>query len=355
MIYWLNFFFIYCIKIANEKVIIQPRETSVEQVVPVTDALSQLSLESSDKAAKEIAKQELWSMLKVNRKVKIATSETIDYTDFESTVKVKEQFQDSISIKQDAIPKCIASEPIQTEAPAVVSKAKAEAIDEQESTSDDEESIDDDNDDDEQQDTDTSDQEEELEFSDDYGDTEDDDLLEEDMRIMEDYIEHIELEEGEDLNDLLAWSIMPDENLEINDDLYDYDDLDRPSFQIDSRLNDFEEDERALVIKKEGKKKYNAAVDESPRKKVGHRTRDEEAVVDPEIFGQSLKAALADVPPGLRPGMRRWYEKQQRKEDRKKKKEEAKAHRKEKKKNGKGKEKLENDQDFKDQMNKIDE
>lgn len=320
--------------------IIQRRASNVE---PITDALSQMTLVSNDEAAKELAKQELWNMLNVTRKVDVVTTETIDYTEFESIPQIQEQVEDNNLTKQDTIPKSITQESVQEQVPVLVCEDETEVIEENESTSND------------GQDLDASDEEaEEFDFSDDYGDTEDDELLEEDMRIMGDYFEHIEIDEGEDLNDLLAWSAMQDGNLEIEDDLYDYDHLDRPSFQSDSHLNDFQQEECLMVIKNEDKKKYNTAVDESPRKKVDHRTRNDDAVVDPEIFGQSLKIALADVPPGLRPGMRRWYEKQQRKEDRKKKKEEAKVHRKEKKKNGKGKEKLEDDQDFKDQMNKID-
>lgn len=186
-------------------------------------------------------------------------------------------------------------------------------------------------------------------------DTDDDELLEEDMLIMEDYLEHIELDEGEDLNDLLAWSAMQNGNLEIEvdtddeeDTAYNYADLDKITYE--ESLNDFEEDEQEILA---GKNK--SSVNESTKKKVDHRTKDNGTIVDPEIFGQTLKAALADCPPGLRPGMRRWYEKQQKKEDRKKKKEEAKAHRREKKKNGKGREKEENNEDFTNQMAKIDE
>lgn len=192
-----------------------------------------------------------------------------------------------------------------------------------------------------------------------YGenDTDEDQLLEDDMLAMEDYLENIELEEGEDLNDLLAWSAMQNGNLEIevgsdfdeDDSKYDYADLDKKSHE--RTVNDFEEDSQAILTRK-NKSSY---VNESTKKKVSHLTKDDDAIVDPEIFGQTLKAALADCPPGLRPGMRRWYEKQQRKEDRKKKKEEAKAHRREKKKNGKGKDKEENDEDFTNQMAKIDE
>lgn len=190
-----------------------------------------------------------------------------------------------------------------------------------------------------------------------YGenDTDDDELLEEDMLVMEDYLEHIELDEGEDLNDLLAWSAMQNGNLEIEvdtddegDTAYDYADLDKITYE--ESFNDFEKDEQEILA---GKNK--SFVNESTKKKVDHRTKDNGTIVDPEIFGQTLKAALADCPPGLRPGMRRWYEKQQKKEDRKKKKEEAKAHRREKKKNGKGKEKEENNEDFTNQMAKIDE
>ncbi|RCH77536.1 hypothetical protein CU098_006559, partial [Rhizopus stolonifer] len=58
-------------------------------------------------------------------------------------------------------------------------------------------------------------------------------------------------------------------------------------------------------------------------------------VVDPEVFGQTLQASMAQVPPSLRPGMRAWYEKQQRREEEIQKKKDSK----EKKKKGKNKDK----------------
>lgn len=218
---------------------------------------------------------------------------------------------------------------------------------------------DDDNDDDDEDEEDEEDEEtddEDIEYL--YEETDSDDaLMEEDMLIMNDYIENIELEDGEDLNDLLAWSAMQDNNLEIelqssdddDEDVYDYASLDKVS--TERELNDFEEDEAAIL---KPAKKQNV-VEKKPFKKTSYKSNVNDTVVDPEIFGQTLKAALADVPPGLRPGMRRWYEKQQRKEDRLKKKEETKAHKREAKKKNKGKGKDEPEEGFETQMARIDE
>lgn len=133
-------------------------------------------------------------------------------------------------------------------------------------------------------------------------------------------------------NDLLAASEEDDE------DLYDYATLDQ-----DNESDDLSDEEMNVISS-------FSHINENIRKKKSHRTRDEHATVDSEIFGQSLQAALADVPLGLKPGMRRWFEKQQRKESRKKKNEEAKAFRKEKKKK-KGKSV---DNDYSVQLVKID-
>ncbi|KAG2232245.1 hypothetical protein INT48_000895 [Thamnidium elegans] len=184
----------------------------------------------------------------------------------------------------------------------------------------------------------------------------DDDLIEEDMLIMNDYIENIELEDGEDLNDLLAWSAMQDDNLEIElqssdddgEDVYDYASLDKVS--TERELNEFEEDEAAFL---KPAKKQNE-IEKKAFKKTSYKSNIDDTVVDPEIFGQTLKAALADVPPGLRPGMRRWYEKQQRKEDRLKKKEDIKARKRETKRKNKNKGKDEPEEGFETQMARID-
>lgn len=186
----------------------------------------------------------------------------------------------------------------------------------------------------------------------------DDELLEEDIRIMSDYIENIELEDGEDLNDLLAWSAMQEGNLEIellSDDeeegreVYDYASLDK--VPNERELNDFEEEEAAIL--RPNKKTY--PIEQKANKKTNYKSNLNDTVVDPEIFGQTLKAALADVPPGLRPGLRRWYEKNQRKEARLKKKEETKARKRETKKKNKGKENEESEEGFETQMARIDE
>lgn len=184
-------------------------------------------------------------------------------------------------------------------------------------------------------------------------DSDDDALLKEDMLVMNDYMEHIELDEGDDLNDLLAWSAMQDGNLALvssdEEEVYDYASLDKKP--AERTLSDFEE-ETAAILRQENKK---ISIEQDSRKKFTHKTKVDDTIIDPEVFGQTLKAALADVPPGLRPGMRRWYEKQQRNEERQKKKEEAKAHRRENKKNAKGKGKEESEEEFTTQMAKIDE
>ena len=315
----------------NEKVVIQKRiveELITDKTETVVESFTKLTVNDfikSDVDEKEAAKLDLLSMLRSNSN-SARSSPAVDASEhiveIESNTKVQ---------VVESIP-----------------------VDDKEASLDDEESSDLETDTDEVEPEDSSiesdeeEEEEELFYEED--DTEDDELLEEDMRIMEDYMEHIELEEGEDLNDLLAWSAMQEGNLELesdSSDLYDYASLDKSA---EVELNDFEEDTKAILLES---KKRSKPVEESSRRKVSHRIKDEESIVDPEIFGQSLKAALADCPPGLRPGMRRWYEKQQRKEDRKQKKEEAKAHRREKKKkNSKGTQ--QNDDDFTDQMLKID-
>jgi hypothetical protein len=311
-----------------------------------------LSLEDATVDEKLAAKKELWSMLTGKPQLTNSAVETIDYADFNTAVfdiktpHINETIKDSKKPLNDKDEQEIINSSSDEETNAAI-------IDE----SSDEEDIDLDTSDEEiDQGTSDEDSDENISSEDeDYeelGDTEEDELLEEDMLIMEDYMENIELEEGENLNDLLAWSAMQDGNLEVesDDDIYDYSTLDEPAL----REVPIMEEEEINFTKKKGKRAVNNVVEDT-RKKVGHRIRDDNSVVDPEIFGQTLKAALADVPPGLRPGMRRWYEKQQRKEDKKKKKEEAKAHRKEKKQNGKGKAYDMNDEDFTNQMAKIDE
>ncbi|CEP08929.1 hypothetical protein [Parasitella parasitica] len=186
------------------------------------------------------------------------------------------------------------------------------------------------------------------------------DELKEGTLITEDFMENIGIEDEEDLEGLLAWSAMQESNLEF--DLDEDEDEDEDEHEDGnqvyeySTLDDPAAREIPLMKEEEMKITKNMAVivkDDMP-KRVGYRDRDENSIVDPEIFGQTLKAALADVPPGLRPGMRRWYEKQQRKDERKKKKEKGKALRKEEKKNGKWKTKDKEDEDLTNQMAKID-
>ncbi|KAG1121768.1 hypothetical protein G6F42_012105 [Rhizopus arrhizus] len=322
-----------------EDVVVEQKTTISEQQI-VQESISNLSLEDAAVDEKLLAKKELWGMLKGKSPVNDVAVETIDYADLTTTV--------SDIHSQDKLDEVDSSDQEESAAHINSSSEDEEGAQVDQDTSDDE--IDQGTSSDEQDFLQNLSSEDEDD--DELNDTEEDELLEDDMLIMEDYMEHVELEDGEDLNELLAWSAMQEGNLEVDlddddDDLYDYATLDHPS----TREIPIMEEEEAKFTSKKGK----YAVDEDTRKKVGHRTRDDNAVVDPEIFGQTLKAALADVPPGLRPGMRRWYEKQQRKEDRKKKKEEAKAHKREKKKNGKGKAKDVEDEDLTNQMAKIDE
>lgn len=301
---------------------------------------------------KELAKKDLLNLLKVNSSNSSRSSidtpvEVIDYVDIEDKTTTQRINAKSPITNINSIDDKTKSTNLDK---AVESNSDASEDEEEEK----EVSEEDDGDDSSFEES----EEEEVEELFFEGDDSADELLEDDMLVMKDYLENIELEDGEDLNDLLAWSAMQDGSLEIeldssdeyDENRYDYESLDKKP--IGKKLTDFEEEEENLILLE--KKKLNL-VDESTRKKVTHYTKVDNTIVDPEIFGQSLKAALADVPPGLRPGMRRWYEKQQKKESRLKKKEEAKAHRKEKKKNGKGKGKEQDDEDLTNQMAKIDE
>ncbi|GAN10311.1 conserved hypothetical protein [Mucor ambiguus] len=314
-----------------------------QQTQAVQESMSHLSLEDATVDEKLLAKKELWSMLKEKSPANDVTVETFDYADLSAAVP------DTHGHNTKNIVDEVADSSDQDD----VNLSSEDEDDQDQDTSDDE--IDLGASSDEQDFAHNLSSEDEEDYQELY-DTEEDELLEDDMLVMEDYMEHIELDEGEDLNELLAWSAMQEGNLELDledgddDDLYDYATLDQPP----SREIPIMEEEEAKFTNKKGKRAVQA-VDEDTRKKVGHRIRDDSSMVDPEIFGQTLKAALADVPPGLRPGMRRWYEKQQRKEDKKKKREEAKAHRKEKKKNGKGRANEMDDSDFANQMAKIDE
>ncbi|KAK4510621.1 uncharacterized protein ATC70_005052 [Mucor velutinosus] len=323
-----------------ENVVIEQEAIVSEQQQTVQESMSNLSLEDATVDEKLLAKKELWGMLKGKNPATNVTVETFDYAEF--TAAVPDTPSHGTKNKVDEATDSSDQEDIN------LSSEDEDKQDQVEDTSDDE--IDLGTSSDEQDFAQSLSSEDEEDYQELY-DTEEDELLEDDMLVMEDYLEHIELDDEEDLNELLAWSAMQEGNCEVDleDDLYDYATLDQPS----TREIPIMEEEEAKFTSKKGKRA--TAVDEDTRKKVGHRTRDDNSVVDPEIFGRTLKAALADVPPGLRPGMRRWYEKQQRKEDKKKKREEAKAHRKEKKKNGKGRANEIEDPDFTNQMAKIDE
>lgn len=161
-------------------------------------------------------------------------------------------------------------------------------------------------------------------------DTEEDELLEEDMLIMEDYVENVLLQSDEDLEEFIASTRLQDEEEQVSDE-YDYDTLNETKDQRVRRILTEMEEEEAMMTKDNIHKK----IMKSSKKKKQDAS---DAVVDPEIFGQTLEAAISQVPPSLRPGMRAWYEKQQKREEEKKKKKEAKEKRKQKQK-GKNKEK----------------
>lgn len=331
--------------LANEKVVIQ--KAVVEDITPteqqvVEESLSQLTLNDFVKVPNneiEVATQDLLCMLGLSNTTSRSTSPSVVCAETEMTDVAPKQPEINSEVNVTDVVE-----------PSVDRKTLISYH----------ESDDEDGDDNEE----TSSEETEAEEIDDeeilsgedvelfYADSDDYDdvLLKEDMEIMNDFMEHIALDEGEDLNDLLAWSAMQDGNLALmssgEEEIYDYAALDKES--AEKTLSDFEE-ETAAILRETNK------VEQGGRKKYSHKTRVDDTIVDPEIFGQTLKAALADVPPGLRPGVRRWYEKQQRKEERQKKKDEAKAHKRENKKNGKGKAKEENDEDFTNQMARIDE
>lgn len=325
---------IYCLKV---------KDTTVEQSITVSeqktveDSMSNLSLQDTPMDEKLLAKKELWSILKEKTPAMSVDIETIDYEDLQAAISsIKLSDNENKSTNKSEQP--VTSKPNDEQSNSSLDEENSSA------SSNDEEADQYTSDEDLEQDMLSED-----EYYKDLNDTEEDELLEEDMLIMQDYLEHIDCGDDDDIDKLLSWPGIEDDSLEVN--LYDYATLDEPA----PREIPIMEEEEAKITKRKGKKALNA-VDESTRKKTSHRTRDDTAVVDPEIFGQTLKAALADVPPGLRPGMRRWYEKQQRKEDRKKKKDEAKALRKQKKqKNGKGKAQDMEDQDLTNQMAKIDE
>ncbi|KAI9276045.1 hypothetical protein BY458DRAFT_532990 [Sporodiniella umbellata] len=148
------------------------------------------------------------------------------------------------------------------------------------------------------------DSEADMERREDRADTEEDEQLEEDMLIMEDYMEHLILESDEELEDLL---------IDFTEEVYDYSTLDR--FQ---QLTQEIEEEEALMTTDT----LHEKIIKNTRKKKPVKNK---GTVDPEIFGETLKASMAQVPPSLRPGMRAWYEKQERREEKKKELKKGKA------------------------------
>lgn len=348
------------IYLANEKVIIKKaideKTLSTEQQV-VEEAFSQLTLNDFVKVQdpeKELATQELLSMLGLSNTTSRSASPSEVYTQAETNTDFSDSKQ-SEDPKQPAIQK----QHLAPQKPEVglnvssstVSKETVLAKSQQfkEDSNNEEDISDEESDDEKYLSEETDDDNIDIFYENLDSDDDDDILLKEDMEIMNDFMEHIELEEGGNLNDLLAWSAMQDDLLLVSsgeEETYDYATLDKEP--VEKTLSDFEE-ETAAIMRESNK------IEQNSRKKYTHKTRVDDIVVDPEIFGQTLKAALTDVPPGLRPGVRRWYEKQQRKTERQKKKDEAKAHRRENKKNGKGKAKEEKDEDFTNQMARIDE
>ncbi|KAI8639375.1 hypothetical protein BD408DRAFT_421506 [Parasitella parasitica] len=326
----------------------ETEDTSIEQNTVLETSMSNLSLQDE----KLLAKEELWGILKGNNPIHDDVSVEANHfsadlkaaaivTDMSKIVKAKQPLENSLQIVSSSGEEDV---DIPTEMSGGSDIADTRISYEEIGLAISDQNVDEDiaSDDD---------------YFEDIDDTEDE-LQEEDMLIMSDYMERIILEDEEDeedLDGLLAWSAMQEGNLEIELDQDEDEDEDGShphDFYIPNRAS-----ARENPLLEEGKlkltKKMGVPVNEDMSKKVGHRNRDDNSIVDPEIFGQTLKAALADVPPGLRPGMRRWFEKQQRKE-KKKKRDEAKAHRKEKK-NGKREAKDMEDQDLTNQMAKIDE
>ncbi|KAI8335256.1 hypothetical protein EDC96DRAFT_548219 [Choanephora cucurbitarum] len=166
--------------------------------------------------------------------------------------------------------------------------------------------------------------EEEIDKVDEESESDEEEEDDDELLMMQDYLQNAEFDIVH-LDALLAQAAIEDA---LNEDAYDYDDLDNDQF-IEENYLDFEE---------------SKMIEEARR-------------VDPEIFGQSRKSALEDIPMGLKPGMRRWMEKKERRENRKQKKAEAKAHRKEKKQQfvpPSKKKKQINQADSSEQMLKVD-
>ncbi|KAI8991847.1 hypothetical protein BDF20DRAFT_984442 [Mycotypha africana] len=216
-------------------------------------------------------------------------------------------------------------------------------------------------------------QEELYDFEDFDDDTEDEDgLLDDDLAIMCDYLENIELDEDEILDYKAKFGLSMANNNYNSDgtslsekDIYNYlqrhgklemnassDDTDEQGTSETSSDGDEEDttDEERHIIrqetsrrqKKKMKKIQNSSIEQKPlsgNSSGQRRAKDlRNVIVDPEIFGQTLQQALADVPPSLRGGMQRWCQKQQQESNRKaKRREEFIAKQQELMNNGKGK------------------
>ncbi|RCH88729.1 hypothetical protein CU097_003771 [Rhizopus azygosporus] len=185
-------------------------------------------------------------------------------------------------------------------------------------------------------------------------DTEIDELLEEDMMIMEDYMENAEFDK-DDIHNILQWSAQQDQhqNEEPEFEEYDYDDLDR-SNHTQRILTEMEEEEAMMTKENIHGQIMKGVKNKTKKKKKNRQQVDDDVEVDPEIFRYTLERAMAEIPPGLRPGMRSWYDKQQKRKEAKKEKQKQKKTRqqKEDKKSKKNKKNNSYDQDF--DLTKID-
>ncbi|CEG79671.1 hypothetical protein RMATCC62417_14111 [Rhizopus microsporus] len=117
----------------------------------------------------------------------------------------------------------------------------------------------------------------------------------------------------------------------------------------------FEKEEEAMMTKENIHGQIMKGVKDKTKKKRKNRQQvDDDVEVDPEIFRYTLERAMAEIPPGLRPGMRSWYDKQQKRKEAKKEKQKQKKTRqqKEDKKSKKNKKNNSYDQDF--DLTKID-
>ncbi|KAI8985036.1 hypothetical protein BDB01DRAFT_896608 [Pilobolus umbonatus] len=137
-------------------------------------------------------------------------------------------------------------------------------------------------------------------------DDDDDDDYENDL--LNDFIENIDLEEGESLRDLLRTvDDSSNDDVDMSFDKYDYDSLLTHDYDEDDISKELQQEEKMIMkdYKQPGRQKNGS--------------------FNAEFFNQAIR----DVPPSLKPGMRRWAEKQARREEREKKKKEMKQRKKE--------------------------